>query len=292
MDFSRVGGVVAIGGAFRARVQWKEKGFLRQSQGPRRAERQIAQADLESMRSAACGLGRDEGFAAICRKSLLLSEEKPTAQKGSVEQIGDAFRAHVQWIEEGANRHAHGPRRGEKRRAEEDLESLRGAAEEKDMTRSEGHQAILEEAARLQRRAEYETRIRITSQQLAASQAQQKEQQQRHQSTPPPAQEDASDSSDWDEGDPYAGDDTPPWEKCEEAWLRGEEINPAPPVPTELPDPKTADEATAMLAHFRCTRNTPAALHPRASCRSKYSSWLWPHLSARERCDVCQDGAR
>ena len=149
MDFSRVGGVEAVGGAFRACVQWKEKGVRRHSHGPWRAERQIAQADLESMRSAASGLGRDESFAAICRKSVLLSEEKPTAQKGSVEQIGDAFRAQVQWIEEGANRHAHGPRRGEKRRAEEDLESLRGAAEEKDMTRSEGHQAILEEAARL-----------------------------------------------------------------------------------------------------------------------------------------------
>ena len=85
MDFSRVGGVVAIGGTFRARVQWKEKGVPRESIGPRRAERQIAQADLESMRSAACGLGRDEGFAAIRRKILLLSEEKPTAQKGSVE---------------------------------------------------------------------------------------------------------------------------------------------------------------------------------------------------------------
>ena len=256
MDFSRVGGVEAVGGAFRACVQWKEKGVRRHSHGPRRAERQIAQADLESMRSAASGLGRDEGFAAIRRKSLLLSEEKPTAQKGFVEQTVEGFRARVQWIEEGANRHAHGPRRGEKRRAEEDLESLRGAAEEKDMTRSEGHQAILEEAARLQRRAEYETRIRITSQQLAASQAQQ---------SPPlppqPAEHDASDdSSDWYEGDPYAGDDTPPWEKIEKAMERGEEIHTAPPQFSGLPDPKTADEATAMLANFRAPRNTPESL--------------------------------
>ena len=111
MNFVRVGGLEAIGRAFRARVQWKDKGIFRRSYGPWRAERQIAQNDLDSMRAAASGLGRDEGYAAIDSQARLLFEKKPTAQKGAVEQIDDGFRAHVQWLEEGTNRQAHGPRR-------------------------------------------------------------------------------------------------------------------------------------------------------------------------------------
>ena len=141
-DFSGVGAVENVGTAFRARVQWKEKGVNRCSHGPRRAEQQIAQEDLQSMRAAASGLGRDEGYAALADKARLLHQEKTTPQKEYVERIDDGFRAHVQWSEAGTNRHAHGPRRGEKRRAELDLEMIFGAAENC-MSRSEGRRAML-----------------------------------------------------------------------------------------------------------------------------------------------------
>ena len=145
-DFSSVGVVERVGTAFLAHVQWKEKGVKRHSRGPRRAEQRIAQEDLQSMRAAASGLGRDEGYAALADKARLLHKEKTTPQSEYVEQIDDGFRAHVQWSEAGTNRHAHGPRRGEKRRAELDLEMIFGAAENC-MSRSEGRQAMLLQAA-------------------------------------------------------------------------------------------------------------------------------------------------
>ena len=256
-DFSGVGAVETVGTAFRARVQWKEKGVNRCSHGPRRAEQQIAQEDLQSMRAAASGLGRDEGYAALANKARLLHKEKTTPQSEYVEQIDDGFRAHVQWSEAGTNRHAHGPRRGEKRRAELDLVMIFGAAENC-MSRSEGRQAMLEEASRLQRRAEYEARIAVTAHRLATPQQQ-----------PQPQQHLADDSeSDWDEGDPYAGDETPPWEECEKAWERGDLFNSAPPLSTEMPQPKTPDEATAMLARFRPTHSTPEVLQRLLECRA------------------------
>ena len=256
-DFSSVGVVESVGTAFLAHVQWKEKGVNRHSRGPRRAEQQIAQEDLQSMRAAASGLGRDEGYAALADKARLLHQEKTTPQKEYVEQIDDGFRAHVQWSEAGTNRHAHGPRRGEKRRAELDLVMIFGAAENC-MSRSEGRRAMLEEATRLQRRAEYEARIAVTAHRLATPQQQ-----------PQPQQDVADDSeSDWDEGDPYAGDETPPWEECEKAWERGDRFSAAPLPSTEMPEPKTPDEATAMLARFRPTHSTPEVLQRLLECRA------------------------
>ena len=58
MDFSRAGAVQALSGAFRARVQWKEDGQLREGPGPRRPKREAAEEDLQSMRSSASGIGR------------------------------------------------------------------------------------------------------------------------------------------------------------------------------------------------------------------------------------------
>ena len=65
MDFSRAGAVQALSGAFRARVQWKQDGHRREGPGPRRPLREAAEEDLESMRAAASGRSREDGFAAM-----------------------------------------------------------------------------------------------------------------------------------------------------------------------------------------------------------------------------------
>ena len=56
MDFSRSGVTEPVGGAFRAHVQWKDKGDKQNIYGPRRPDEQAAQQDLESIR-AASGMG-------------------------------------------------------------------------------------------------------------------------------------------------------------------------------------------------------------------------------------------
>ena len=55
----------------------------------------------------------------------------------------------MQWRAQGVNRHAYGPRRGEKQTAKEDLEIIRAAAEGK--TRRDGFAAMEAEAKRLGR---------------------------------------------------------------------------------------------------------------------------------------------
>ena len=63
MDFSNAGAIERAGNAFRAHVQWREKGAQRDM--PRRPDEEAAEKDLESMRAAARGMGRELGFAAM-----------------------------------------------------------------------------------------------------------------------------------------------------------------------------------------------------------------------------------
>ena len=128
MDFSRAGSVHSLPDAFRARVQWKNYGRPREFYGPRRPDEEAAREDLQSMRSAACGKGREEGFAAMEVEAKRLKEGKVPREQGSVEEFDGGYRADLRWYEGGSQRHAHGPRRAEKRRAEEDLEALREAS--------------------------------------------------------------------------------------------------------------------------------------------------------------------
>ena len=80
------------------------------------------------MRSAARGMGRAEGFAAMDAEANRLREGKTPKEHGSVGHFDGGYRADMQWREGGGQRHAHGPRRAEKRRAEDDLEALREAS--------------------------------------------------------------------------------------------------------------------------------------------------------------------
>ena len=65
MDFSNFGATEPSGNAFRAHVQWYEKGANRHIYGHRRPDEAAAKEDLESMRAAASGMSREDGYAAI-----------------------------------------------------------------------------------------------------------------------------------------------------------------------------------------------------------------------------------
>ena len=71
------------------------------------------------MRTAASGTGREEGFAAMAVEADRLKACKAPRDEGSVKPLGTGFTALIRWIDEGEERFAYGPRRSEKRRAEE-----------------------------------------------------------------------------------------------------------------------------------------------------------------------------
>ena len=65
MDFSQAGAIERAGNAFRAHVQFYDKGANRHIYGPSRKDKEAAKEDLESMRAAASGMSREDGFAAM-----------------------------------------------------------------------------------------------------------------------------------------------------------------------------------------------------------------------------------
>ena len=92
MDFSRAGAVEALAGAFRARVQWRQDGHPCVAPGPSRPTREAAEEDLESMRAAASGMSREDGFAAMKAEADELKAGKPPKEVGYIDGNGNAFR--------------------------------------------------------------------------------------------------------------------------------------------------------------------------------------------------------
>ena len=84
MDFSRAGYVHSLPDAFRARAKWKDSGRPRECYGPRRPDEEAAKEDFESMRAAASGMGRDDGFAAMGAEAKRLREGKATREQGNI----------------------------------------------------------------------------------------------------------------------------------------------------------------------------------------------------------------
>ena len=88
MDFSRAGATEALAGAFRARVQWRQDGHKRVGPGPMRLTREAAEEDLESMRAAASGMSREDGFAAMKVEADALkagSYRRPSVARGTID---------------------------------------------------------------------------------------------------------------------------------------------------------------------------------------------------------------
>ena len=271
MDFSNAGATQPLGGGvFRAHVQWKEKGAKRHIQGPRRPDEKAAMEDLASLRAAASGMGREEGFAAMDAEAKRLREGKEPRERGTVREIDGSYRAEFHWRDDGSLCNASGPRRAEKRRAEEDLEALRetlsGQADP-----AARRAALAAEAHRLQQMAEREVHVSIAARGLP---------QQQPVSTAPkpqqlsnvlqhPVEDDSDDSqSDWEIGEPDDADVVYAWEKFDDRGrpLPEQQQSVAPSVPQ--PEPKNPDEATAMLAKFRPIRSTPEDLQSLLEARA------------------------
>ena len=85
MDFSSAGVTEQVDGAFRAHVQRSDKGSTgRHIHGPRRPDEAAAKEDLESMRAAASGMSREDGFAAMAAEADELKAGKPPKEVGFV----------------------------------------------------------------------------------------------------------------------------------------------------------------------------------------------------------------
>ena len=130
MDFSRAGVVKPAGDSYRVHVQWRGNKGKRDIYGPRRTDDQAAEEDLQSMRAAASGMSRKDGFAAMEAQAKQLRDGKVTIEQGAVIIFGDSFAACIKWSDAVAVLRSYGPRRAAKRRAEEDLEALREASSE------------------------------------------------------------------------------------------------------------------------------------------------------------------
>ena len=105
------------------------------------------------MRAAARGMSREDGFAAMAAEARRLLASKAPKVEGSVEPMGTDFRASIRWRVEGRIIPARGPRRTERRRAEEDLECMHEASStHEDVLAS--RKAVDAEVRRLQQQAE------------------------------------------------------------------------------------------------------------------------------------------
>ena len=95
MDFSKAGGIRRDGAAFSAHVQWSNKGGKQNIYGPRREDEDAAMDDLDFLRAAASGMSREDGFAAMAAEAERLKAGKPPSKLGSVEPLGDGYRARI-----------------------------------------------------------------------------------------------------------------------------------------------------------------------------------------------------
>ena len=109
MDFSRVGAVEADGAAYCAHVQPRVGRKRHHIRGPNRPDQQAAQEDLDSMRAAASGMSREDGFAAMDVEADALKAGKLPKEVGFIQHCGNAFRARAQFREEGAKGDIPGP---------------------------------------------------------------------------------------------------------------------------------------------------------------------------------------
>ena len=192
MDFCNAGATERAGDAFRAHINWTLNGKQQNAYGPRRPDEESAKDDLASMRAAASGMGRRDGFAAMAIEADRLKAGKLPKEEGSIETSGLGFRARIRWFD-GRECQANGPRRYEHQRAREDLQTVREAV-------SKRRAAIAVEARRLQQQADTERRVavfahhRVQEQQGLAQQQDLRAAQHHHQQ----AEEAPDDQSDWE----------------------------------------------------------------------------------------------
>ena len=290
MDFSHAGATEPAGVAFRAHVTWYDKGAKRNRNiyGPRRSNEQAAEADLQSMRASANGMVREEGFLAMETTARQLREGREGVQPGSVEEVDGAYRAHYQWRENGVHRDLRGPRRAEKRRAEEDLESLREASvgfADPAARRA----ALASEAQRLQQQAEREVRVASVARRLSQEQPQQQssfgQQPQQMSVEQYPVEHDSDSQSDWEPGDADDADVVYPWERFDE---RGRPLPEQQQQQDQQQEPVASSASHAepqLQAVARCEQaSLGARVHRQDPCFHTLSqiSCLAPHPAIKD----------
>ncbi len=166
---------------------------------------------------------------------------------GAVEATRNCFRAHVQYRDDTGNKHICGPRRGEKRRAEEDIMFLRAAAP-RNGGRTDALAAMEAEARRLQERAEFEARVALAGLHLDRAAA---------------SSEEGSDPGGLLELDE---DVSEPWQMELDEMLSSTSL--APEDIVVVPNPSTPVEATALLVRFRPARSSLEDLKKLLSARA------------------------
>ena len=164
----------------------------------------------------------------------------------------------------GEERRAYGPRRSEKRRAEEDLEFMREASS-KHQDVLERRKAVTAEVRRLQEQAEHEVRVSLVARRLSQEQRQQEQAVEQRQQQPylqrqHPVEYDSDSQSDWEPGEADDADVVYAWERFDDRGRPLPEQQQPVASSASQPDPRTPDEATAMLAEFRAIRRTPEDL--------------------------------
>ena len=216
-----VGMIDRDGNSFRARVQFREQGALRHIPGPWRPEEEAAKADLYAMRAAANGMSREDGFAAMKVEADRLKAGKVPNEQGSVKPLGKSFAALIRWTDdEGEERRAYGPRRVEKRRAEQDLECMREASSRHSDVLSR-RKAVDVEVRRLKQQAEDEVRVagvarRLSQEQRQQEQAVEQRQQQPYLQRQHPVEYDSDSQSDWEPGEADDADVVYAWERFDD----------------------------------------------------------------------------
>ena len=132
--------------------------------GPSRKEKSAAESDLDGFRKA-CALfpdDRERAIQALRAEQLRLRacarkahEEEAQRFEGSLEQLGEAFRAHIQYRDGGKKQaHIRGPKKHDKVAAANDLDSLRAAAAAYPKDRARAIVAMEVQAQRLKQSAQ------------------------------------------------------------------------------------------------------------------------------------------
>ena len=98
-----------------------------------------------------------------------LKAGKAPRDRGSVEEINGNYRAHFFWKDSDSQRNAYGPRRAEKRRAEDDLEALREASVGQADLAARSF-ALAAQSHRLQEQAGAERRVELLAHRRSAQQ--------------------------------------------------------------------------------------------------------------------------
>ena len=255
------GSIEGVDGRFIAKIDTSESGTRIWIEGPPRDGEQQAAQDLSAIRSAADGSAtRLAKFQAMQLAASHLRDEakhlrdssKATARGGTKEVVGEGYIARIQYLDNSDEKEIAGPRRATERRAQADLDMLRGAAL--------GHSswadgicvaAMKAKALALTEGADKEARVAMGIDQYLHQRMAHKVED----SDPDTDGDDAGDgaSDDYDYSDPKVLEKTTP-----------------PPVPKKgsTQPPRDAADATARLACFRATQETPEALRVLLSARA------------------------